>query len=469
MNKSFGKDNNRSKSAIRNSSLSNKKTESSCNLTKDITKISSFLRAYGKVQMKKRFKSTRDLKFEEKPQISISTNKLKPNATTESTKALTKIEKYSKKNASSFLIENDILKAKSDLLDLKRDLATYEFELTQNIYQKNIVRNLQVFHSKIEKSFKSYLNLGTQELADKIKNSLSNPIKFIKNEELKVFSPLNEVHKTKDSDLQFQYKKIIKLSGTRCLISIRSLNDNHKIESLLPNGKELKLSIEKSLSNLGNFSKYCEEIENNVVKFLFIEAGPDDIQLGFDEKLMKTFVTFYTFIKGFKFDLVRVTDAGDNFLIEAKSSLFVSKSSIQVHNFQGPNYHTLETLIKTQLFYSKKSLFWGENAFALRDSTSKYLSDKYIDNLFDENLKKHCSFKYQHNRKLFKFDFYETSTGKHMRITSNRQNFLFPEHSYEYHLSSKLQSFDLSNSQLTLSCSLELRLVIESLYFPSSP
>ena len=314
MNKSFGKDNTRSKSSIRNSSLSNKKAESTTNLTKDTTKISSFLRAYGKFHMKKRFKSTRDLKFEEKPQISISANKLKPNATTDSTKTLTKIEKYSKKNPSTFLIENDILKAKSDLLDLKRDLATYEFEFTQSIYQKNIVRNLQVFHSKIEKGFKSYLNLGTQDLADKIQSSLSKPIKFTKCEEIKVFSLFNGIHKTKDSDLQFQYKKIIKLSGIRCLTSIRSLNDNHKIESLLPNGKELKLSIEKSLSNIVNLSSYCEEIENNVVKFLFIEAGPNDIQLGFDEKFMNTFVTFYIFVKGSKFDLVRVTDAGDNFL-----------------------------------------------------------------------------------------------------------------------------------------------------------
>jgi hypothetical protein len=216
------------------------------------------------------------------------------------------------------------------------------------------------------------------------------------------------------------------------------------------------------LNDISTSKSYSLEVEKKIFRNLFLETGTDDIQLGFDEKHLKSFATFFTQLKGQGKTVVRVTDTAENFLIEAQNSLLVSKSLVQASNFES-DYLKINTLVKNQLFFCKKCLYYGEDPFIQKESTSKYLNDKYIDNLFDENLRKHCSFKYIYQEKIFKFELFETSDGKFLKISQNRLNKIFDDSSFEFNLLQMLQSFTLNNCQKTLSRSLEIVLIIENL------
>lgn len=457
MNTSFfrGK---RVKSTIRESIESIKRSNSTEKLIRDSSMVSKAIRVYGRLDMKKKLNSLKDLKIEVKcEEFSRKSNIFAINRQD----SLTTLNKNKPKINKGAIIEHEIVKAKSDLFDLKRDMATYDFNF-MNLYQKTqLCKDLQSFYYTLSHTCESLTHClkENQILAQSI-NEVMIPI--VKSEE-----KVQETHFVSDVQKKhkilaarsFGYQGIIVISGVRCTIVVRTSADTHKIECLLPNDKSLTLFVYKLFPSFKDDGDYIRYIKYNLLPFLFIDASTTEVFLHFNENYGKELLTFYIFLKGSGLELVKIHDSGENFVIEAKGSLLVSKSTFDVDEISLENAEKIKNKIKSECYVYNYSLFWADNPFSNRELTSDILNGKLLERLLDASFRKIFSSNYKFKGRIYKLDIFETGSEKFVEISSSKFSFTVQENTPEYQILTSLQQLNLSTSPVTLLKSLEFGLL----------
>ena len=457
MNTSFSRGK-RIKSSIRESIDSIKRSNSTEKLTRDSSMVSKAIRIYGRLDIKKKLKSLKDLNIEVKPEsYSRKSNIFVINRQD----SLTTLNKTKPKVNKGAIIEHEIVKAKSDLFDLKRDIATYDFNFMNQYQKTELGKDLQPFYFTLSSTCESLSQClkENQILAQSINEVL---IPIAKSEEkvsgTQFLSDIQKKHKILVTRA-FYFQGIIVISGVRCTIVVKTSADTHKIECLLPNDKSLTLFVYKHFPSFKDDADYVRHIKYNLLPFIFIDTSTTEVFLHFSENYGKEFLTFYIFLKGSGLELVKIHESGENFVIEAKGSLLVSKSLFDVEEISLEKAEKIKNKIKSECYFYNYSLFWDSNPFKNRESTSDILNGKLLERLLDASFRKIFASNYRYKGKNYKLDIFETGKEKFVEISSSKFSFTVQENTPENQMLTSLQMLNLSTSPVTLLKSLEFSLL----------
>lgn len=450
------------KSYMRDSSDSSIRTDSRVKYKRD-TSVNAVMRIYGKIEMKRKLDSLKDLKIDVKPEVARKSNIFSMNRP----ESLTTLNKNSHKLSKSNLVENEIMKAKSDLFDLKRDLATYDYNLLNAINEDKKLESTLVFLTKnFSSNFEKYSECISKnnDLIQSINSALAPSLKIGGKAKSSIFLNIYQKKTKVFVSSSFSYQCIMLISGVRCPVSVKSSDDLHKIECLLAGKKSLTLFVYKTFPSFSDTKEYSIHLKNSILPYLFFDISTNEIFLQFNENLGKEFLTFYIYLKGAGNELVKIQDAIENFIIEAKSTLLVSKSLFGLQELSLRNSEKIKNIIKSDCYMYNSSLYWAKDPFIARELSSDIVNGKILERLLDESFRKIFFSKFKFKGKSYKLDIFETGSEKFVEISSSKFTYTVIENSPESHLLKDLQNLDLSISPATLLKSLEFGLLIELVF-----
>lgn len=446
------------KSFMRDSSDTSIRSSTKAKLIRE-TSVNAVMRIYGKIEMKKKLDSLKDLKIEVKPEEPSRKSNIFSYNRQES---LTTINKNSQKLSKSNLLENEIMKAKSDLFDLKRDLATYDYNFLSSINEdKNLWPTLVSLSKNFGSNYGNYSDCinKNNDLIQSINSALAPSLR---SEERRNTALLKNIFSKKTKvfvSASFSYNSITVISGVRCPVSVKSSGELHKIECLLEGKKPLALFVYKAFPSFTDTKEYSSHLKASVLQYLFLDISTNEIFLQFNENLGKEFLTFYIQLRGAGFELVKIQDAGENFIIEAKSTLLVSKSLFDIQELSISNSEKIKNTIKSECYMYNSSLYWAKDPFNAREMSSDIVNGKILERLLDESFRKIFFSNYKYKGKAYKLDIFETGSEKFVEISSSKFTYTVLENSSENQLLTSLQNLDLSTSPVTLLKSLEFGLL----------
>ena len=442
-------------------------------------RVKSVYRAYSKSAVKKKVVSARETKtMIGSYNLSISPTERIPQ---KEEKAEPKIDKRAKteknfkvlgKITQCEAVIKEILNTKSDVLELKRDLATYEFAFIKNTNFLEFIEDFNHCFQNINKVLNT--NIGLRKSGEEISNNIRTAYKNKK--ELRVFG-LSQIIITEGFNVKkdvewFKKTEVFSgvwvVSGIRCVLSIKTtLFVNHLISCLLPSGTSLTLRVEKSLSSTQK-QTYSQKIKEKIFPFLHINKNNLKLELEFDELYSKKHTNFFIQLKGTPQPIILfVTDLDKNFLFQIKDSnlsLILEKLSLETRDLLFTNLPKLKLEILDRLFVYKKKLVWGNHPFEVRERSSKYLNVNFLTESFDESLRKKFSLKTSYKRKGYKIEGIETSTGKYLKIFNNESVVVIREFSKEFSFLFGMQCLNFYKDFVTMTKSLEMGVVIKRLF-----
>jgi hypothetical protein len=426
-------------------------------------------RAYGKLQIRKKTKSTRDVKLNEKTlQHSPANEKIDqvPKVQTEKN-----LQRFSRNLDEIKTISHLILKSKSDKLDLKRDLATYEFYFLQSWDFRSFMVKLEENYKKL--SLGDELSLSMNKLSSEIKMICQNEFRGNRADVGSVFSEWFPVKLRKNEQVSQDFKGVVEISGVRCLVAVRStMFYYHSISCLLPDDQKLAVKVEKDISDVlttdENIQKFEFGIKSRVIPFLYLNSKESDLKLIFDECFLDNKVVFYLKILGIsrKITLV-IQEIEENFCFEIKNtklSLFLEKLTLKTRTLDIETRKKLKDEVKKHLFVYKGRLVWGKHPFLMRENSSRLLDGDFLKQAFDTNLVKAFSLKFRNKNCLIKVEGFELKNKKYLKMTKNRSTVTIYDDSFEFFLIFGLQSLNFYKNSVTLEASLEIKMVADMIF-----
>lgn len=451
----------RSKSSVK---IINKRSEISEGTYMETPKTQSYKRVYGHFPTVKRIKSTRDYKTIQSPSRVASMSKGKMG---KSTVNLIKIDKKTGKTSENEKIRYEILKAKSDKLELMRDLSTYEHNLYVGLgYSKKIEKFI-----KIGKGLEGKL-WEYEEGNKKNLEILSGIDAVLKGFEKKSGGDLQELgffevfgvrpSETPEKMLE-NYQGMHSISGISCCISITSkFSNTHMVKCLLLSGQVVELTIHKQFPNtLLNFSSKVKEF---ILPSLYFLISRERYSLLFDKTHGKSFLAITLKLKGLSQTITLIINNLQDFfrceIAQTKFSILIDKFDLDCKDFSAEN---LLKQLKNHLFFNQNSLVWGDDPFNIRERSSKMLKDNFLSDAFNDYLRKVFEIKIAVGGKTFKVEGFECQKKKHIKVISSKSTVILQENSQDFKFLFMLQHFSFGKAPKTLTNSLELREMIKNL------
>lgn len=469
----------RSQSREKGKNQSLKKVEFDFRIAKN--RVKSAFGAYNSVGVKKKSWTDRETKVKTASlNVSVTPTERTPGKRNrveidkeKRVKSEMKVKSYMNKSLPGAVF-NEVLRAKSDILELKRDLATYELNFFQNLKICNLRDDFFYTYDKI------FDSLSITQGIEKTGTDLSDQIKIIcKNKKEPRYSGLHQtilieefpVKKLKNKPVTQNFQGIVKISSLRCILSVKTTYfSNHFISCLLPSGLTLTLHLKRKVfeAKCDPISTYTKNIKEKIFPFLHLNEDFHGLTLEFDEQYTKKFINFFIKLKGLnKKILLFVIDSGHNFIFTVKKtnfSLELEKLTFETQNFCIENLFKLKEEISNHLFLRHNSLVWGKNPFEVRERSSKFLKNRFLLEAFDENIKKIFSVRVGFKGKIFKLEGFYSGKEKFLKAFSSKSVVRIGEESEEFRIIFGLQHLGFFESPVTLGNSLELRIVFERIF-----
>lgn len=235
-------------------------------------------------------------------------------------------------------LKHEILSCKSDKLELMRDLATYEINMSDGVELLVKLGKLQSEQHMVSKlllkpdgfiEFKDRLNEGMGKLMG-ISHEMDTRVDVLESENYEVH-PLSPFSK-----ISHAFDCVRKISGVYCVISVNSdsLFSNFILSLSLPSKLLLCLNQQFQLSIRDYEDKVAikEEIENKILTSLYMDQYESQLEIKWDVNYRKTFLNLFVNIKSLKIPkMVQITESAGAVLltyVEAKQCVAVSRSLI---------------------------------------------------------------------------------------------------------------------------------------------
>lgn len=461
----------RSKSAVKTLNQSIKVTEQDLNSKADIRQA-SVVRVYGKIKSRKRYNSNKNAKNLDKAvttQQSPSVERVIDMGIKVQTEK--KIQRYSKRIDDFKSAYHLIMKSKSDKLDLSRDLATYEYSLIEYMNFPELLKDLLTNWKKIKFFNDSNINDLSEDLTKKI-NSITSPHKpFAPSQPPSVTIEKFEIKPRRPEVPTQSFKAIHEISSVLCTVSVISTYfSNHNISILLPQGQNLSLKLSKDISEYPDRDKFSFKLglKHLIFPYLFIDSRDKNLQLVYNKDLLHNSCIFYIKLMGIPSAITLIIkDSQENFIFEVKNtklSLTVEKLELETRDLKPENMKKLKNEIKSCLFLYKSKLVWGKHPFAMRENSSRLLSEEYLKLAFNTELMKMFSIKVKLGNSGFKVEGFQVRDSKYIKISSARSAVTIYDYSDEFYLIFALQGMSFHKNLATLEASLELKMVIRNTF-----
>ena len=284
----------------------------------------------------------------------------------------------------------DIQKAKSDKLELTRDVATYEHEFKKN---KRVFEALSSI-SELAQSIPA-TDLEIPEINDLLLSGFSQFLKAT-DPQFK-YQPEPEVIELKHP----AYSKVkstllncsLKISDTPCIAHIHGTKWLEELEITITtmSNKTYKKSLKHTLLSLYSTKQELFKIVSTEIlpKFYFIyNHSHNNLILMHNPDHGSKFQVFSSYIRGYgKCSLsLSVNNNKLNIqVIEQKEVLEVPEDMLRVTKLEEVHLKTVKTIVHDFIYYDKysKGFYWQneklpENVFCTKESTSKFLKDDYL-------------------------------------------------------------------------------------------
>ncbi|CAG9334584.1 unnamed protein product [Blepharisma stoltei] len=444
------------------------------------TKSQSYIRIYTASSRSMRKDISESEKF---TQATLLTGRIRKN-----TFSIKEFQKQEKNPHERILLEHkysetqrNLFQAKSDMLDIKRDISTYEYEFCNKASVglklikisnatsglPSVIENLQNFHSETS----SYLDLLKVKFSQIHQLSSISPQKITKDytKENMNIRITNNYHK-----LFLAYQGFINLSSIRCGIQIltNSLYTSVTAIALLPSGQSLRTVIDKKLI-VSRVSKLKKVILTNITPKLFLSCSRDELFLNWNEDYGSSFFTIITNVKGYPktVTLMLRENAKKGFdVVYGESEVHVSYSRIQSKPLGLSTLNEIKQKLFKHLYYDIKAehLQWIDHItdiFDKKEKNSLFMDLDYIYEVLGIKLFHFNSyFMYELGETDYKIEIWVYKEHAMLKIFKNLQLVGQAESgSSNYKFVTSLQILDIISSPVTLSKSLEFRQYLKHL------
>ena len=363
----------------------------------------------------------------------------------------------------------EILKARSDLLEIKRDLATYEFEAIEGVEIGLKKKVLDEEFSRLKENFGEF-NMETCgiEIGKNIEKLLGNQKGFGGDRKgNEVFCEAFGVRICDKGNLEL-FQGFFNFSGLIMLVSVQSLSISRHILTYTHQGKSSKLSIDQPLLDL-------HPIKLSILRHCFAVILQDKLHLKYDPLHSVHFLVVSA----------RITNLGQvSIKLEPKTlginvevlvynlNLFIPSTDLcpsfkELTNLQAllsesaiipsPKLSSISKELNENLVYLKKKLIIMQKSsiFASKEENSYLLKDERLSQIFSNYLKQKDKFIVRVNGKQVKVSILDTT----LKISLKNKSTAYLELEHISFLEN-LQNLAIIKSPLTLSKSLELKLLI---------
>jgi hypothetical protein len=465
----------RSKSSIKFVSKSIRRTSPSEVMTKSFNHTKSVIRVYGRTPGFSRFKSTREAQSITSP----SSNLYSPN--NKFTLSTVHTPNYSKSvnNSAAISVEKeklkyDVLKAKSDKLEIMRDFAAYEYNFIQEMGLDETARKAEGFVNQLNEFYDRFKEIGNggNSLGDKIDSFVGYSWKQKIETERKVFGEKFEVVQIENENSVKEFRGIYRISGVRCQTFVKLYKGKlFSIKCMIENMGLLQIKLTQSevywdKSNSENDYKHI--INYNIIPRLYIITESTGSKLVYNKYCNIQFNTILTHVKGMnKLHSIMIKDEGDFFEFQVTNtqlSIKIEKKHLSLNSLSTESQSKFQRLISQFLYQYKDILYWGENCFEHKESASRLLKEKYLLDAFNDYLLKIFSIKTKYKGRIIKVEGIECQNKKSLKLSMGKNQIELEENMAEFQLIFGMQSLNFYGDFVTISKSLEMEYIIKSLF-----
>ncbi|OMJ84730.1 hypothetical protein SteCoe_14120 [Stentor coeruleus] len=464
---------NRSKSSVKIINKSIRRQEIIESFDKDNIKNSKIKKVYGNLPSMKRFKSQRDPKI-----VSIQSNipstplNNHVNINQVISRTEKKIKKFPERSGEKDKLVYEILKAQSDKLELSRDLSTFDY----NFYLEfDLIRKFRSIKSEafsMLKSISFYEKLVTngEALQIKVVKTIEENESIKKSQDSLNCIEIFPIKKSLTPNNVYNFEGMFNISGITCPGSITSqFYLKHTLKILYENSQYLHTVIEKKLVKIiheKNIS-YKQAVLEYIIPHLYIKHTGKVSTLHFDEACGLKYYAVSVKLKGakqkFTLFVYFIKNSVIFEVIGTNISLNITRDEIGLFE-TSVNIVELKKVIQKHLFWIQNGLVWGNCVFDIKETESNYLKDQYLAEAFNDYLQKSFSFKINFCERKLKIEGFECQKKKHIKIYTANSVITLQENSREYKLLFDLQSMDFYQLAKTLSKSLELKIILNSIF-----
>jgi hypothetical protein len=368
-------------------------------------------------------------------------------------------------------IKFETIKAKSDLLELKRDLATYELNFILSFQSHQQKQSLQNHFTLLSSKIVDF-NLETvgTDLLKNLQKALKIPDPIKSNlPKLSFKQESFPVKHLKTHSKPEIFEGFIKISETLVLAKVQSSSLSNHVILFCLGTKTGRLVIEKALTEKSS-EKYSLVLKKDLLRHCFLIHFQNEVSFGYDPLHSVTFSIISVKIKGLGLVSVRLEPEEEGVKVEVvryNLRCFLEKEKIQSFwtekkNFELFDISKISSFLQNFLVYYKKKLYFWEKSkiFESREENSYLLNEERLSQIFCNYFKQKAKFLLRVNGKQVSVTVLD-STGIKVSIKRREKAYLGPEH---ISFLEGLQSLSILKNPLTLSKSLELKhLIIKQL------
>ena len=393
------------------------------------------------------------------------------------------VESNMKSSISANQIGYDITKAKSDLLELQRDLSLYEDSFSKTYKVNKIISSLSRNSQVLKATAEIFMQINTFEnLPSSINQALAtNYLKKPKTNNTRI--PCVETFSLMPAKIGKSIEKftgIINLSGIRCLMTITSkLKRYHYISCLIHNQK-LTINFDKNLKEIpDNYETFDQFAIVAIIPYLWLKVSEGIFSLHLKKALEKNERFEILKIKGLGLATVHLTISPQHLSIEIShiasivvielshiSSLLaipLESSEKLSENILTTHFSMLKSLLQDKVIFLSPNLNFIESGstFDHKEKSSKFLNNDFLLNAFESYRKKLFTFHIRIKGRNYKISGFANSE---IRISYQKSSILLSQHTKSLTFLHGLQSDSLLKYPKTLQKSLELQHLLINLF-----
>ena len=452
-------------------------------MNKTNPKVKEIVRAYGKSMSRSR--STRhamkSLQKTEDKSIHSITSQEQPKF---NTLASTRSPKASTQNKIKSLLY-DIQKAKSDKLELVRDLATYEFNFSSHSKLSEKCQFITQASNEFSELSVVETSIHQQKLfMEKLKSGVSRLVNIEKNFSNKWVSAEVEIEhfylkkSSAGNNLEEVYKGSVKVSGEVCLVRVKGDKwlEHIELDVKTLEGIHFKEFLNLKISTYETQTELSQLVKSKILSRLFLTLDQKRWKLSYDPNHGKTFLVLVCELRGCghcsleltqKEDNVTIKIVGEYEYLELPKDFLTEKDSVFAESTT-----KLKRVIQKYMCFLQKSysFVWLETddpsaVFSEKECDSILLNEDYLKELFGiVTFVLAYTFEVKVDEVLFKVEVYDAKNQFKIAISWGSETQEVVRGSKYYKLIFGLQSLDIRHAKTTLENSLELKTSIRKLF-----
>lgn len=368
----------------------------------------------------------------------------------------------------------EIQKAKSDKLELERDMATYEYEFSKSI---KIFESL----SKINELSKSIpdTSLEINDLDDQLSSSFTNYLRIADSPHtLQIDSEVFELkHPAYSKAKSTLLTCSIKISDIPCIAHIHGTKWLEELEITISTlcNKTFKKSLKHTILSLYSTKQELQNIVTSEIlsKFYFLyNHSKSSYLLMHNPDHGSKFKTFFSLIRGYGVCSLSLSVNNSRLniqVIEKNEILEVPIEILKVNKLEEINMKTVKHLVQNFIYYDKynKGFYWQneidpESVFSTKEANSNFLKDDYLKEVLSmKNFKINCNFQVYLMDMEFLVELYTYKQQHKLIIFYGRESVEIPQESKHFKFLIDLQWFNILACPTTLKRSLEIQMLIK--------